>query len=237
MFWDILISTAYAQPADSSAAIPMTLPQNYSILKMITGSDIIIQMSMLTLFLISVTSWAIIGTKLKTLRQDEKKNNGFFKKFFESSNIDHLVKEGKFTKSPAFNVFKCGIESLREHKDRGVDRIAREIRRALDEQIDDMEYRVSFLATASSVAPFIGLFGTIWGILHIFWKIGKTGISSLTIIGPNIADALVTTAAGLMVAIPAVFFYNHFINRIRQQTNDLSEFTEDFINRIEKEYY
>ena len=93
------------------------------------------------------------------------------------------------------------------------------------------------MATTASAAPFIGLFGTVWGILNAFYKIGQSGASSLAIVGPHIAEALIATAIGLAAAIPAVIFYNVFVNKIRRFNKVLNDFTDDLIDRVDDEYF
>ena len=115
--------------------------------------------------------------------------------------------------------------------------VERDIQRSAENEIEQMEYGVSFLAITASAAPFIGLFGTVWGILNAFWKIGQTGASSLAVVGPHIAEALIATAIGLAAAIPAVIFYNIFVNHIRILRKDLLDFSEDLSNRLRTEYF
>jgi biopolymer transport protein TolQ len=110
------------------------------------------------------------------------------------------------------------------------------VRYATKVEITRMEYGLPFLATTGSTAPFIGLFGTVWGILNAFWAISKTGATSLAIVGPQIAGALVTTALGLAAAIPAVIFYNHYVKSLRLISKDLWNFTDDYLERIDREF-
>lgn len=209
-----------------------------SVLYLIWHANIIVQLTLLLLVIFSIISWAIIGSKHRQLKNAKNRSNRFFQSFWQSKTIENLIGKGGFHKSPAANVFKTGIDALRENDTpKNHMLVEKEIRRATESEIDQMEYGVPFLATTGSAAPFIGLFGTVWGILHAFWQIGRTGASSLAIVGPHIAEALIATALGLAAAIPAVIFYNFYVNKIRILSKDLWDFSDDLINRIAKEYY
>ncbi len=211
---------------------------NHSLLSLFINANIVVQFTIILLVIFSIVSWAIIGNKHRQLKKAKEQSNNFYRYFWQSPSIDQLVKKGGFKKNPAFNIFKTGIDSLRENQGaNGETVVEKEIKRATEDEIEQMEYGVPFLATTGSAAPFIGLFGTVWGILNAFWKIGKTGTSSLAIVGPHIAEALIATAIGLAAAIPAVIFYNMFTNKIRLFSKDLDNFSEDFTARIKQEYY
>ena len=108
---------------------------------------------------------------------------------------------------------------------------------AFGDALDKLEKRVPFLATTASITPFIGLFGTVWGIMMAFSNIGAQGSTDLSVVAPGIADALIATAVGLFAAIPAVIFYNFFVNRTRVFTREIQSFSEDLAHRIEKDYF
>ncbi len=209
---------------------------NHNVISLVLHANIVVQFTLLLLVFFSVVSWAIIGSKHRQLKRAKERSERFYQLFWQSKSIDAIVSKGTFRKSPAFNVFKTGVDTLRETPD-SVQRVDKEIRRASEDEIEQMEYGVPFLATTGSAAPFIGLFGTVWGILNAFWKIGRTGASSLAIVGPHIAEALIATAIGLAAAIPAVIFYNVYVNRIRLLSKDLSDFADDLSLRISREYF
>jgi biopolymer transport protein TolQ len=108
--------------------------------------------------------------------------------------------------------------------------------RATTVELTRLEHRIPFLATTASITPFIGLFGTVWGIMMSFQAIGATGSSSLQQVGPGIADALIATAAGLFAAIPAVYFYNHFTNRVKHFAAEMDDFALEFLNISERNF-
>lgn len=209
---------------------------DHHILYLFWQADAVVKFALILLVIFSVISWAIIVTKHRQLKTARKRTSQFMASFWHSKTLDALVAKGSFHKSPVFNIFKSGINSLREPDNaKNISFIKRDITRTAEEEIEQLEYYVPFLATTASAAPFIGLFGTVWGILNAFWKLGRAGSSSLAVIGPHIAEALIATALGLAAAIPAVIFYNFFVNKIRLLTRDIIQFSEDMAHRIEKE--
>ena len=119
---------------------------------------------------------------------------------------------------------------------KSLDAVDRALLRAATVELTKLEHRLTFLATTASITPFIGLFGTVWGIMGSFQQIGATGSSSLTAVGPGIAEALIATAAGLFAAIPAVYFYNHFTNRVKHFAADMDDFSLEFLNISERNF-
>ena len=215
-----------------------TVDEEQSLLQLMLNANIVMQLTLLLLIIFSVISWAIIGSKYRQLKTAKSRSAKFFSSFWHAKSIEAIAGKGSARKGPAFNVFKAGVDALREDSSaKGRVGVEREVHRATDQEIEQMEYGVPFLATTSTAAPFIGLFGTVWGILHAFWVIGKTGESSLATVGPHIAGALITTAIGLAAAIPAVIFYNYYINKVRLISKDLWNFTDDYVDRIGKEFY
>jgi len=211
---------------------------DHNFLSLVLHANTVVQLTLLLLVMFSVVSWAIIGSKHRQLKRAKEGSNKFYHAFWQSKTLDQFISRGGFRKCPAFNIFKAGVDTLRENTEpQNAVAVEKEIRRAQEDEIEQMEYGVPFLATTGSAAPFIGLFGTVWGILNAFWKIGRTGTSSLAIVGPHIAEALIATAIGLAAAIPAVIFYNIYINKIRLISKDMENFTDDLIVRINQEYY
>lgn len=222
------------------AQVETTSPteEHQSLLQLMMDANLVMQLTLLLLIVFSIISWAIIGSKYRQLKTAKKRSANFFSSFWHAKSIETISDKGGTRKGPAFNVFKAGVDALREDSSpEGRIGVEREVHRATEQEIEQMEYGVPFLATTGTAAPFIGLFGTVWGILHAFWVIGRTGESSLATVGPHIAGALITTALGLAAAIPAVIFYNYYINRVRLISKDLWNFTDDYVDRIEKEFY
>jgi biopolymer transport protein TolQ len=196
----------------------------------------------------SVVSWAIIFLKIRLFRGIDRLQADFVRAFAEGKSLPALyeqVEKGK--KSPLTEVFRAGyIELTRIHRERGdaapaarvtpfpVDNVHRAMIKTAHEQVGEMEALLPFLATTGSATPFIGLFGTVWGIMNAFSGIATTGNATLATVAPGIAEALVATAAGLVAAIPAVMAYNYFLNRIRMAHTRIDSFTADFINFLER---
>ncbi|MBI4237854.1 MAG: MotA/TolQ/ExbB proton channel family protein [Deltaproteobacteria bacterium] len=203
----------------------------------IADSDPIIKATLLILVFFSVVSWAIILLKWAQLRTARGKIRRFLQQFWQAKTIDALLQRGKVASGPAASIFKSAIAPLREP---GITelalRVQREAERATDDEVEHLEHYVPFLATTASVTPFIGLFGTVWGILNAFFEIKLAGSSGIEVIGPRIAEALFATAVGLAAAIPAVVFYNVFVNRIRHLSRQIEQFADDLTHRIAMEY-
>lgn len=175
----------------------------------------------------SVISWSIILLKLFSLRKASKTSLEFTDLFWKIRRFDQVFEESRrFDKSPIAQVFRKGYQELRS------DDLTLEhtLRKASMTEMKELESQVSFLATVGSTSPFIGLFGTVVGIMSSFEQIGSRGSASLATVAPGIAEALVATAAGLLAAIPAVIAYNYFSNRIRLMAIEMETFSSDFLN-------
>ena len=158
------------------------------------------------------------------------------------------------SRSPLVGVFQTGYAELNaqmrdsrsaasQPKDaaerltlRSIDALDRALQRAATVEVNKIESRVSFLATTASITPFIGLFGTVWGIMNAFQGIADTGSSSLGVVAPGIAEALIATAAGLFAAIPAVYFYNHLTHRVKLFVSEIDDFSLEFLNIAERHF-
>lgn len=228
----IVLQTATSSTAAASPE------EGRHILSLIWHADPIVQVTLLILFVFSVVSWAIIIMKQRQLKSDKTRVQQFLATFWQAKTLESLMSRGTFPKSPTLNIFKTGVAALREQGANGknITFIQKDIERTTSDEVEQLEYYVPFLATTASAAPFIGLFGTVWGILNAFFKIGAAGSSSLAVVGPHIAEALIATAAGLAAAIPAYIFYNYFVNRIRQISRELGQFSDDLGHRIQTEY-
>lgn len=212
------------------------------------------QLVMLTLLLFSLVSWSIIFMKMRLFKKALAETNEFLSAFWNSKTLkDADVAAKHFHLSPEATVFRTGfselqkINKIRARKDQNttneplemqlatMDNLKRAIRKAESQQIGNLGKSLSFLATAGSAAPFIGLFGTVWGIMASFHDIGMRGSASLAVVAPGISEALVATAAGLAVAIPAVIAYNYFANRLGNVEDEMQNFSTDFLNLVERD--
>ncbi len=215
---------------------------------MVTQAGYMVKSVLLLLFFFSLTSWTIIFIKYLYMRRAFRESDDFMEIFWESRDLSVAYKEAKLLDgSPLARVFTIGYMELKKigHSNssggdaslgdrfRGVDNVKRALRRAINTEITRMTQMVPFLATAGNTAPFIGLFGTVWGIMESFRNIGLKGSANLAAVAPGISEALVATAAGLAVAIPAVIGFNFFMQKIRVMESELHSFSADFLNIIE----
>lgn len=219
--------------------------QNGHIFQILLGADPLVQLTLLILLGFSVSSWAIIFFKMREVKKSASTSARFLEAFWKAPTLEDLFTKYASQASPVANVFKVSLVDLIRKTKTGEAKggeissagIKRRIERAVADEGEKLEKYLPFLATTGSTTPFIGLFGTVWGILAAFWQIGKAGSSSLAVVGPFIAEALIATAFGLVVAIPAVIFYNYFITKTRPIIRDLEGFGEDLSLRIQKDYF
>jgi len=211
-------------------------------------AGLVVKFVLILLVGFSVISWAIIFLKVRLFRGIDRNQAEFAKAFAEGKGLTALYEQAqKAEKSPLTEVFRAGyVEITRIQRERGeaptgghaasfpVDNIVRAMQKTSHEQVESLESYLPFLATTGSTTPFIGLFGTVWGIMNAFSGIGATGSASLATVAPGIAEALVATAAGLAAAIPSVIAYNYFLNRIRTVHTRIDSFTAEFINFLER---
>lgn len=212
------------------------------------------QAVMITLLLFSLISWSIIFMKIRLFKKAESETDEFMESFWSSTTLNDAGESAKrFALSPEAAVFTAGfnelqkINKIRNSKDSNsnneplemqlatMDNLKRAIRKAESQEVTALGRSLSFLATTGSAAPFIGLFGTVWGIMASFHDIGQRGSASLAVVAPGISEALVATAAGLAVAIPAVIAYNYFANRLGEIENEMQNFSTDFLNLVERD--
>ncbi len=240
-----------------AAALPIAMMNDHSILAIIFGAGWVVKAVMLVLLGFSVICWGIILTKALTLSKARKHTQLFFDAFRESRKFSLLYAEAKqLTFSPLAQVFKAGYAELTrlskfqtqtqkngtdappepEYERSGMDNVIRSLQQAVTAERARLEKGVNFLATTGSSAPFIGLFGTVWGIMESFRQIGVAKSASLAVVAPGIAEALIATAAGLAAAIPAVIFYNYFLAKINTISTEMDNFSSELINIIERIY-
>ncbi|MDP2682578.1 MAG: protein TolQ [Deltaproteobacteria bacterium] len=213
---------------------------------MILGAGIMVKFVLIVLLAFSVLSWAIIIYKYRILKKMEKESGAFLEFFWykkQFSTIFAAAANYRFT--PLARLFAAGYNELlqaRTQKKENIqfsigetDSIQRALKKAMSNEISRMEKAVSFLATTGNTAPFIGLFGTVWGIMNSFSGIGLKGSASLAVVAPGISEALIATAIGLVAAIPAVVAYNHFVTRINRMAIEMENFAGDFLNIVERE--
>jgi biopolymer transport protein TolQ len=226
---------------------PATAPTDISIWETITHSGPIGFAAFALLVIFSVLSWAIIVHKWWFLRRAARESERFLNAFWEAKRLDQMYQQSESYKgSPVSQVFRAGYIELARLKKRsgdeetlggGIENVERALRRSQNSELTAMESMTSFLATVGSTAPFIGLFGTVWGIMKAFQDIGKMGSANLATVAPGISEALIATAAGLAAAIPAVIAYNFFLSRIRVLTSEMESFGSDFLNIVKRHFF
>jgi len=194
------------------------------------------------LFGFSIFSWTVIFSKWQAFRGARQANMRFLRAFRKSSGMEAvMVASEQFRPSPLVAVFDFGYEEIeRQVKARGkvTNRTAleRTLQLGVSEEIAKLERNMSWLATTASVTPFIGLFGTVLGIIRAFYELGQMGSTSLRTVAPGISEALIATAAGLAAAIPAAIFYNIFGHRIREIGARMDDFSLEFLNMAERSF-
>jgi biopolymer transport protein TolQ len=194
------------------------------------------------LLFFSVFSWTIIFSKWNVLRSARAADRRFLRAFRKASGLDAvMVASEQFKPAPLVSVFEFGYEEVhRQVQARGsvTNKISleRSLQLGTSEELTKLERNMSWLATTASVSPFIGLFGTVLGIILAFQELGMQGSASLRAVGPGIADALIATAVGLAAAIPAAIFYNQFSHTIREIGTRMDDFALEFLNMAERSF-
>jgi biopolymer transport protein TolQ len=216
------------------------------------GTGLVVKLVLLVLIYFSVVSWAIIFFKLLQVHRANSESVRFLEFFWKTKRFDSINSQlDRFSNSPLTVLFNEGYAELRKLMEKGeekeepnvistelggVDNISRALRRATTSEITRLEKYLTFLATTGSTAPFIGLFGTVWGIMTAFKGIGETGSASLAVVAPGIAEALIATAIGLVAAIPAVMGYNHFQHKIKVLIGEMDNFSTEFLNIVQRSF-
>ena len=242
-FWflQLLVQTGFA-------------PEQQGVLDLVKGASLIVQAVLYLLVLFSVVSWGIIFSKYRQVRTAKSESARFVEIFWQSRNLASIHDASRELKSsPVAQVFRAGYEELlrvsqsKSKKESahgenlttelgGVDNVTRAMKRATSVEITRLEKSLTFLATTASTTPFIGLFGTVWGIMNAFRGLSVTHSSSIQAVAPGIAEALIATAAGLAAAIPALMAYNHFVQRIKVLAVDMDNFSHEFLNIAERHF-
>jgi len=237
----------------ANAATNTQVSINTNALDAITQASPVVQLILLILVGLSVFCWAIAYTKYRQLRLLRSANDQFINKFWKVSSLDTLYGDvDEYPDSSMARIFKSAYLEMKklaesplmtkgENDDKpqlsGLDNLERVLRKSTENELAKMETRLTVLATTGSTGPFIGLFGTVWGIMGSFHKIGMTGNASLAVVAPGISEALIATAIGLAAAIPAVILYNNFVARVRREEIELNNFNADFLNIVKRNFF
>ena len=245
----------FAQAAQPDAGSG-ELSSNTDIVRLILDSSWLSQGVLFILLLFSAISWGITLYKIAVYRRATRQTASFLDVFRKSSKFSEVQAVCPSLKdSPLVGLFQAGYSELNSQLRqtppadstkppappgrptlRSLDAVDRALLRATTVELAKLERHVPFLATCASITPFIGLFGTVWGIMGSFSSIGAAGSSSLGVVAPGIAEALIATAAGLFAAIPAVYFYNHFTQRVKEFAAAMEDFSLEFLNICERNF-
>jgi biopolymer transport protein TolQ len=225
-----------------------------NIFSLLMGAGPIVKAVLLVLIAFSAAAWGIIVYKQRQFRRSKQQTKAFLEVFRRSSRFAEVQSAcDKLTDSPLVGLFQAGYAELNaqlrsgggEDRPGGVatrptlkslEAVDRALIRASTVEVAKLEHRVPFLATTASITPYIGLFGTVWGILTSFLGIAQAGATSLGVVAPGIAEALVATAAGLFAAIPAVYFYNDLTSQVKAAVNEMEDFSMEFLTIAERNF-
>jgi biopolymer transport protein TolQ len=223
---------------------------NTSAFDAILQASLIVQITLLVLIFLSIVCWSVGFTKWKQFKKIAEHNELFLAHFWKATSLDSLYEQiDQYSSSTLARIYKSAYLELKKLAESSnaaggarpqlssADNLERVIRKATENELSALESRLNWLATTGSTGPFIGLFGTVWGIMGSFHKIGQTGTASLAVVAPGISEALVATAIGLAAAIPAVMLYNHFITRVRKEEIELNNFSTDFLNIVKRNFF
>jgi biopolymer transport protein TolQ len=213
---------------------------------------------LLILLIFSATSWGIVLYKTWQFQRAKRQTSSFLDIFRRSSKFSEVQAVCRnLADSPLVGIFQAGYAELTAQLKapppatgpegrppagtprptlKSLDALDRALLRSAGTEVSRLEKRLTFLATTASVAPYIGLFGTVWGIMTAFQGIGASGSTSLAVVAPGIADALIATAVGLFAAIPAVYFYNHFADQVKQFATTMDDFSMEFLTIAERNF-
>jgi biopolymer transport protein TolQ len=219
--------------------------QDLDIFQLVAHASLVVQAVLVLLVLISVMSWAAIFRKLINLHRIKQQNDAFTKEFWAGSSLEELyntAQQRSQNSGPMERIFASGMREVRkEMRERRVaevgtvmDRARRAMRASLQREMDAVETNLSFLASVGSVSPYLGLFGTVWGIMHAFTGLASLQQVTLATVAPGIAEALVATAIGLFAAIPAVVAYNRFARDLDRIGIQQETFMEEFSNILQR---
>lgn len=221
----------------------------------ILQASLIVKIVILILVSLSILCWAIGWTKYQQIKFLKEANGLFDQIFWKTTSLDEMYETLEAHKSSSHaRVFKAAYSEMKKIADSplmnktkdsetespqlsGLDNLERSLRKATENEVSDLESKLTILASTGSTGPFIGLFGTVWGIMNSFSQIAQTGSANLAAVAPGISEALITTAIGLAAAIPAVIIYNHFISEIKKEEMALNNFSSDFLNIVKRNFF
>ena len=254
MLETLTLSTASTSMTLPMPALPVPLAaaagEGIDYIEIVSNAGLVGQGVLLLLATASAVSWAIILKKHLQLRRAEAESARFLGVFWQSKRLDAIYQAAEqLGASPLGAVFRAGYVELSKVTQQkggeggmseelgGLENVERALKRAAAAEVTALERRVSFLGTTASAAPFVGLFGTVWGIMRAFHDIYRMGNANLATVARPISEALIATAVGLFAAIPAVVAYNFFVSRIRVLDGEMQNFSSDFLNIVRRHFF
>lgn len=224
-------------------AFPFTFSSQSNLMDLLAETGPVARLVLFVLFLSSVFSWAVILYKFVVLRKSETENRRFLSLFSKTEDLGELSRIArKLSEGPLSLLFLEGSKRLNlggrgeeERSKTKVKSLERLLRSGIQDEMAHQERYLPFLATVGGVTPFIGLFGTVWGIMDAFALIGEQGSANIAVVAPGVAEALVATAAGLAAAIPAVIAYNFFVGKLRRMETQMQVFSSELISLVEEQ--
>ena len=234
----------YAAAANLEAAAPAAPKPAVHILESLFSASLTVQLAFLILAVMSIVSWAVILQKGMMFRKIKEEGLAFQDVFLKYNSFESILSLSKEKEhSPPAQIFRAGFEEMRKilKSEKGaagsLSNVERALNKAIRIELSQIESGLSFLATTGSACPFIGLFGTVFGIMDAFSKIASMGSAGLTVVAPGIAEALLATGLGLFAAIPASIFYNNYIHKLRQLEMEFENFSMDFLNIAYRNFF
>ncbi|PKO47188.1 MAG: protein TolQ [Betaproteobacteria bacterium HGW-Betaproteobacteria-22] len=222
----------------------MNVNSDMSIFTLIAGASLPVQMVMLILVIVSLFSWWYIFIKVATLKRAERDAEEFEKNFWMGGDLNKLyegIASGHRKPRGMASIFEAGFKEFARHRQQArmevsdvMEGARRAMRAAYNREMDDLDAHLPFLASVGSVSPYIGLFGTVWGIMNAFRGLSNVAQATLSQVAPGIAEALVATAIGLFAAIPAVIAYNRFASSVDRLSVRYESFMEEFTNILQR---
>jgi len=248
---------------EMAVGYPLHRAFGHDVIQMVIHAGLMVKFVLLILLGFSITSWAIILVKIRMFKKARTETEEFLDLFWESHDMKEVFKASEdLVNSPVACLFKAGyteFAKIRKIQSGGLasgsglkqkpeasspgssrvimNNLQRSLRKAIVDQVSRLESALNFLATTGNTAPFIGLFGTVWGIMESFRGIGMRGSASLAVVAPGISEALIATAAGLATAIPAVVAFNYFNNRVSDLSAEMEIFSSDFLSIVERRLF
>ena len=222
----------------------MSVANDMSLFTLIAGASLPVQLVMVILLITSIFSWWYIFIKVATIKRAETESEDFENKFWSGGDLNKLyesVTAGRRKPQGMASIFEAGFKEFIRHKQQGKMEVSdvmegsrRAMRAAYNRELDDLDAHLPFLASVGSVSPYIGLFGTVWGIMNSFRGLSSVAQATLSQVAPGIAEALIATAIGLFAAIPAVIAYNRFASKVDRLSVRYESFMEEFTNILQR---